>query len=139
MQYIERIAFIALLHCLVAYSKPLPLTKGHVPQAMTTSQPNAAATTELSQLHSFNSSADNNATGDKDKLNAARSKTSKVDKSHLDNLDYFEGDLKVSQEIIDTYYGVHNSAQVIHHNCALLCIHVTCLLKPVQCMTHLPE
>ena len=145
MQYLERTAFIVLfatLHCLVADSKPLPVTNRRVPQAMTTSQPNSAAMTEHSQLHNFNNSVNNYAAGDNYNMDATGPKMSKVDKSHLDNPDYFEGDLKVSQEIIDLYYGVHNDTKVsgcryrYSFTMSCICGHA-CSSQSNACMTFL--
>ena len=137
MQYIQRIAFVVLLAtlcCLVADSKPLPAINRHVSQTTTTLQPDSAATTEHGQVHSFNNSADNYTESDNNKVDATQSKTSKVDKSRLDNPDYFEGDLKVPQEIIDTYYGIHSNTQVsgCHYHYIIYSCDLLAQVSPMQ-------
>ena len=117
MQYLGTTTFIVLfatLLSLMTRSTSLPVPSQQVSTDSAPSLSTSKLTPEHSQLYNFSNSSDSLAQGDSDKVEerGPGSKTSKLVKSHLDNPKYFEGDLRVPQEIIDAYYGKLNDSEV---------------------------
>lgn len=109
MQFLRKTAFVVLLAsvaCATAKSIPLP-----VPSA-STQDPVSKSTTDQSNNFSEGGegSQENNTLMDKNE-NQNRS-TKIVRPFRLDNPNYFEGDLKIPQEIIDAYYGTQNNTEL---------------------------
>lgn len=113
MKYSERTLFIVLfasLACLVAESVPSPVTEPHPSQSSeveptTTDQPKTLSTSGPPSNNTVVNENENELTINGSKIVASV-------RGRLDNPNYFEGDLKIPQDIIDAYYGKHNDTNV---------------------------